>query len=78
MVSAWILAIKACQAGHRVAFATAQQWIDRLEQAQHRNALDAELRRLETETPRRDLYGVPRTEHCARECPIRLDAVGPA
>ncbi len=41
------LAIKACQAGHRVAFATAQQWIDRLEQAQHRNALDAELKRLE-------------------------------
>ena len=41
------LAIKACQAGHRVAFATAQQWIDRLEQAQHRNALDSELRRLE-------------------------------
>ena len=41
------LAIKACQAGHRVAFATAQQWIDRLEQAQHRNALDPELRRLE-------------------------------
>ncbi len=41
------LAIKACQAGHRVAFATAQQWIDRLEQAQHRNALDAELRRLD-------------------------------
>src|ERR1044072_221112 len=41
------LAIKACQHGHRVAFATAQQWIDRLEQAQHRNALDAELRRLE-------------------------------
>ena len=41
------LAIKACQAGHRVAFATAQQWIDRLEQAQHRNALDNELRRLE-------------------------------
>jgi len=41
------LAIKACQAGHRVAFATAQQWIDRLESAQHSNALDAELRRLE-------------------------------
>lgn len=41
------LAIKACQAGHRVAFATAQQWIDRLETAQHRNALDDELRRLE-------------------------------
>jgi DNA replication protein DnaC len=41
------LAIKACQAGHRVAFATAQQWIDRLEEAQHRNALDNELRRLE-------------------------------
>ena len=41
------LAIKACQAGHRVAFATAQQWIDRLESAQHSNALDAELRRIE-------------------------------
>jgi DNA replication protein DnaC len=41
------LAIKACQAGHRVAFATAQQWVDRLDAAQHRNALDDELRRLE-------------------------------
>lgn len=41
------LAIKACQAGHRVAFATAQQWIDRLETAQHSNSLDAELRRIE-------------------------------
>ncbi len=33
------LAIRACHAGHRVAFATAQQWIDRLETAQHRNGL---------------------------------------
>src|SRR5215212_9700687 len=41
------LAIKACQAGDRVAFATAQQWVTRLEAAQHRNALDDELRRLE-------------------------------
>jgi DNA replication protein DnaC len=41
------LAIKACQAGHRVSFATAQQWVDRLERAQHRNALDDELKRLE-------------------------------
>jgi DNA replication protein DnaC len=41
------LAIRACQQGHRVAFATAQQWVDRLESAQHRNALDEELRRLE-------------------------------
>ena len=41
------LAIKACQAGHRVAFATAQQWVDRLEHAQHRNALDDELKRIE-------------------------------
>jgi len=41
------LSIRACQAGHRVAFATAQQWVDRLEAAQHRNALDDELRRLE-------------------------------
>lgn len=41
------LAIRACQEGHRVAFATAQQWIDRLEAAQHSNSLDDELRRLE-------------------------------
>jgi len=41
------LAIKACQAGHRVAFATAQQWVTRLEAAQDRNNLDDELRRLE-------------------------------
>src|SRR4051812_11077153 len=40
------LAIKACQAGHRTLFATAQQWVDRLEQAQHRNSLDDDLRRL--------------------------------
>jgi IstB-like ATP binding protein len=39
--------IKACQAGHRVAFATAQQWVTRLEAAQDRNNLDDELRRLE-------------------------------
>ena len=58
------LAIKACQAGHRVAFATAQQWVDRLEQAQHRNALDAELRRLERYQParrRRDRLPAART-----------------
>ena len=41
------LALKACQAGQRVAFATAQQWVARLEEAQERNTLDAELRRLE-------------------------------
>ncbi len=41
------LAIRACQEGHRVAFATAQQWIDRLEAAQHSNSLDGELKRLE-------------------------------
>jgi DNA replication protein DnaC len=41
------LAIKACQAGHRVAFQTAQQWVTRLETAQDRNTLDDELRRLE-------------------------------
>src|SRR5215203_3065529 len=41
------LSIKACQNGHRVAFATAQQWVTRLEAAQDRNNLDDELRRLE-------------------------------
>jgi DNA replication protein DnaC len=40
-------ALKACQQGHRVAFATAQEWVSRLEQAQDRNQLEQELRRLE-------------------------------
>ena len=41
------LGLKACERGHRVAFATAQEWVSRLEQAQDRNQLEAELRRLE-------------------------------
>jgi DNA replication protein DnaC len=41
------LALKACEQGHRVAFATAQEWVSRLEAAQDRNQLEAELRRLE-------------------------------
>ena len=41
------LSIKACQAGHRVAFATAADWVSRLEAAQERNSLETELRRLE-------------------------------
>jgi DNA replication protein DnaC len=41
------LGIRACQAGHRVAFATAADWVARLEAAQERNSLEAELRRLE-------------------------------
>ena len=41
------LAMKACERGFRVAFATAQEWVSRLEQAQDRNQLEAELSRLE-------------------------------
>ena len=41
------MAIKACERGYRVAFATAQEWVSRLEAAQDRNQLEAELRRLE-------------------------------
>src|SRR5437763_1823268 len=41
------LGLKACERGYRVAFATAQEWVSRLEQAQNRNQLEAELRRLE-------------------------------
>ena len=41
------LAIRACHAGHRVAFATATDWVARLEAAQERNTLEVELRRLE-------------------------------
>jgi DNA replication protein DnaC len=41
------LAMKACEHGFRVAFATAQEWVSRLEAAQDRNQLEDELRRLE-------------------------------
>ncbi len=40
------LAIRACQAGHRVLFATASQWVDRLAAAHHDGTLQAELRKL--------------------------------
>ena len=35
-----------CQAGHRVLFATASQWVDRLATAHHDGTLQDELRRL--------------------------------
>jgi DNA replication protein DnaC len=40
------LAIRACQAGHRVQFATASGWVDRLAAAHHAGRLQAELVRL--------------------------------
>ena len=40
------LAIRACQAGHRVLFATASQWVDRLATAHHTGRLQTELVRL--------------------------------
>jgi DNA replication protein DnaC len=40
------LAIRACQAGHRVLFATASEWVDRLAEAHHTGRLQDELRRL--------------------------------
>ncbi len=40
------LSIRACQAGHRVAFATAAQWVDRLAEAHAGGRLHAELTRL--------------------------------
>ncbi|GAC1617543.1 MAG: ATP-binding protein [Candidatus Dormibacteraceae bacterium] len=40
------LAIRACQAGHRVLFATAAEWVDRLAAAHHAGRLQAELTRL--------------------------------
>jgi DNA replication protein DnaC len=39
--------MRACEHGFRVAFATAQEWVSRLEAAQDRNRLEDELRRLE-------------------------------
>src|SRR5512133_384045 len=40
------LAMRACQAGHRVAFATAAQWVDRLAAVHHTGRLQPELTRL--------------------------------
>ena len=40
------LAIRACQAGHRVLFATASQWVARLADAHHAGRLQGELIRL--------------------------------
>ena len=40
------IAIRACQAGHRVLFATASQWVDRLAEAHHDGRRQDELRRL--------------------------------
>ena len=40
------LAIRACQAGHRVAFATAADWVSVLAHAHHAGRLQAELTRL--------------------------------
>ncbi len=40
------LAIRACQAGHRVLFATAAEWVTRLAEAHHASRLQDELRRL--------------------------------
>jgi DNA replication protein DnaC len=40
------LAIRACQAGHRVLFATAAEWVTTLAQAHHDGRLQAELVRL--------------------------------
>jgi DNA replication protein DnaC len=40
------LAIRACQAGHRVLFATAADWVSTLAQAHHASTLQAELVRL--------------------------------
>ena len=40
------LAIRACQAGHRVHFATATEWVTRLAEAHHAGSLQQELRRL--------------------------------
>jgi DNA replication protein DnaC len=40
------LAVRACQAGHRVAFATAAGWVARLAEAHHAGRLQAELTRL--------------------------------
>jgi DNA replication protein DnaC len=40
------LAIRACQAGHRVLFATASEWVARLADAHHASRLQAELVRL--------------------------------
>jgi DNA replication protein DnaC len=45
------ISIRACLAGHRVAFASATEWVARLADAQRAGRLDEELRRLERASP---------------------------
>lgn len=40
------ISIRACQAGHRVAFATAAEWVARLAEAHHAGKLQTELIKL--------------------------------
>jgi DNA replication protein DnaC len=40
------IGVRACQADHRVAFATAAEWVDRLAAAHHAGRLQAELTKL--------------------------------
>src|ERR1700758_3641344 len=54
------IAVRACQAGHRVLFATASQWVDRLAAAHHNGTLQTELVRLaRTPLPGRRRRGLP-------------------
>jgi DNA replication protein DnaC len=70
------LALRACERGFRVAFATAQEWVSRLEAAQDRNGLEDELRRLERYGPLVvDEVGYLPLERQARTCCSRSSRV---
>jgi DNA replication protein DnaC len=59
------LAIRACQGGHRVLFATASEWVARLADAHHAGRLQAELVRL-GRYPALDSDDLPRPRSCSR------------
>ena len=67
------LSIRACQAGHRVVFATAAEWVDRLAAAHSNGRLHDELRRL-GRYPLIDSIPIMRREADALDANVR-DAV---
>jgi DNA replication protein DnaC len=63
------LAIRACQAGHRVLFATASQWVARLADAHHAGRLQGELiRRAATRCSSSTKWAISRSSPKQRTC----------
>lgn len=73
------IGIRACQAGHRTAFATATQWVDRLAQAHTLGALQDERRyaRALTVTDAETAGFTPRRWMAASKASVSSDEAAP-